>query len=152
MTHYEKKWHELTKISPESYLYIFKFKSDMILIVLRETYVDDLNGLSLYTKLLFQTLNFNYAFSEEIYDQHKELLDAAIGYDITFEEAQRYASLARRENKAFEEFADDIGRMFKKIPEDIKEDIVTICLLLGSINQRPTYKVRSFFARYYQED
>ena len=152
MTHYEKKWHELCNISPESYLPVFKFKSEMIVIVTRDTWVDDLNGLSLYIKLLFQTLNFNYAFSREVYEQYKDLLSVAVGYEISFEESERIASLARRENRELNEFVENVNRMFRKIPEDIKEDIITICLLLGSINQRPTYKVRTFLSRFYEAD
>ena len=152
MTGYEQKWHEVCKLDPSSYLSIFQFKSDMIIFTTRDTYVDDINGLTLYVKLLFQTLNFNYAFNKEVYDKYKDLLSAAIGYEISFEEAERLASNGRRENRELNEFVDDVKRMFRKIPNEIKEDIILLCLILGCVDKRPSYKVRTFLNRFYIDE
>ena len=153
MVGYEKKWHEVAEIKPSEYLRVFEEKSDLIIMTTRDSYVDEMNGLTLYVRLLFHTLDLNGPFTEEVYKEKKDLLSTAIGYEITFEEAEGFSSNARRGNrKEKEQFVTDIKRLLRKVPNEIKEDIVTLCLILGSIDGRPTYKVRTFLNVIYLED
>ena len=151
MTRYEKKWHDLTAVDPANYLDLFNERADMVILTVRDTVVDDISGLTLYVRLLFQILNFKGPFSEELYHKHQKLLSAAVGYDISYEESLKISSQARREYKEFAEFTENVQRLLRKIPEDIKEDIITFCLLLGSEEGRPIYKVRNYLAKFYEE-
>lgn len=147
---YDKKWNDIQKIDPKDYLNTFKDKADLIIIATQDVSVYETSGLTLYLRLLFATLNLNGPLTEQVFNEKKKLLSAAIGYEIIFDEAQKLSLKAKKECANRYEFEENINRLFNKIPNSIKEDIVTLCLILGSIDKRPTYKVRTFLKRFYQ--
>ena len=149
MSQYEKKWHEIQKIDPKDYLELFKEEADLIIIATRDLEVNQVNGITLYVRLMFYVLNLNDQFDQNIYQKNKDLLSTAIGYDVTFDEAERFAKIASKESNRISDFVEEIKSLFNRIPEEIKEDIITFCLILGCKERRPTFKVRTFLSRLY---
>lgn len=150
MVGFEKKWHEVAAIKPSQYEEVFREKADLVIMATKDSYVDDTWGLSMYVRLLFQIINFKGSFDEDVFKKHQNLLNIAVGYEVSYPEAEKLSSQARRENRAIREFSENIIRLFRKIPSEIKEDIITFCLILGSENGRPIYKVREFLRNLYE--
>lgn len=142
MFEFEKLCREVEKLDPLTYSVLVAEKSADIIKGISYLTEDGLTGLTIYSGLILGAVVSDGKLAEEEFLLIKPMLDVALGEEVTLEDAQALLKYFKPESKEYKNFVDAVVDMFGEISDELKSDIVTVCLLICAVDGKVSFKER----------
>ena len=140
MFEFDKLCREVEKMDPLTYSIAIAERSARVIRALSEITESELSGLTIYSGLILGAVVSDGKLAEEEFLLIKPMLDLAAEKDLSFEEAKALVKYLKPENKEYKIFVDSVVDLFGEIDEDLKTDIVSVCLLVCAIDGKISSK------------
>jgi len=144
MFEFEKLCREVEKLDPVTYSVVVAEKSKNVLQGLANITENGLDGLTIYTGLILGAVVSDGKISEEEFLLVKPLLDVTLDGDVSYEDAKLLMKYFKADTKEYALFVDAVTDLFGEIDEDLKTDIVIVCLLICGIDGKISLKERKW--------
>ncbi len=144
MFEFEKLCREVEKIDPVTYALVVEQKSKDVIAKLALVTENGLSGLTIYTGLVVGAIISDGKISEEEFVLVKPMLDVAFERDFTLAEANALMKYFKAETKEYKQFIDAVADLFGEISDDLKADIVTVCLLICAVDGKVSFRERKW--------
>ena len=144
MFEFEKVCREVEKMDTLSYSVILADKSRAVINGLKGLEIGGLDALKIYAGLIFGAVVSDGKLDESEFALIKPMLDLSIGYDFDFEEAKALLKYFKKDTKEYNQYVDAVVDLFGEIDDELKADIVTVCLLVCGIDGKISLKERKW--------
>ena len=134
MFEFEKICREVEKLDVVSYTAILTEKSKNVINGLQEIELDSLDTMKVYAGLVFGAVVSDGKLDETEFLLIKPMLDISMGYDFDYQEAKALLKYFKHDTKEYNQFVDAVVDLFGEISDELKADIVTVCLLVCGID------------------
>lgn len=144
MTNLNQICKEIENLNPLSYSRILAEKSASILPALKQITNDGLDGASIFATFILGSIVADGKLSQKEYDLMQPLLYAFFGNNINYDICKKIVKRYRIES---DEFKSDLNAMIDILgtaSEQLKHDIITVCLLICSVDGKITAKEKQW--------
>ena len=146
-----KEFNELCKEAEQidllTYSAVLAQKSLHILPALREITEDGLSGAAIYASFIFGAIAADGRLSEDEYLLVYPMLRAFFGEEVDYETAKKVFASAGPERRALKKSAKEMAKVFGELDEDLRDDIVTVCLLITAIDGKVSLKEKAWIKK-----
>ena len=140
MFEFEKICREVEKMDPLTYSVVIAEKSKDVIAGLANLTEDGLTGLAIYSGLIFGAVVSDGKVSEEEFLLIEPMLSLSLGYQVSYEDAKAMLKYYKKDTKDYNKFVDAVVDLFGEISDELKSDIVTVCLLICGIDGKISLK------------
>ncbi len=140
MFEFEKICHDVEKMDPITYSALVAEKSKDVIAGLVDITEGGLSGIAIYTGLVFGAIVSDGKISEEEFLLIEPLLSLSLGERVTYDDAKAMMKYYKKDSKEYKKFVDAAVDLFGEISEDLKADIVTVCMLICGIDGKISHK------------
>ena len=135
MSSFDSLCNILEEMDPETYTQLFNEKSVDVLAELSLLTADGVDGLTAYLQFILASVAADGKLAESEFYLLKPLFDGIAGKDVTYEEGiEIFEDMGLDEPDAFKNIVDTMVDIVGLVDEDIKDDIVLLCLLVCAID------------------
>ena len=140
MFEFEKVCREVEKMDVLTYTAELAEVSQHVIEGLENIELDGIEAMAVYAGLIFGAVVSDGKLDEAEFVLIKPMLDVAVGYDFSFEEAKALLKYFKKDSKEYKQYVDAVVDLFGEIDDDLKTDIVTVCLLICGIDGKISAK------------
>lgn len=144
MNDFDKLVKEFEEIDPITYADILVEKSKRILPVLVNFSADGLTGVSIFSSFIFAAVASDGKLSEEEYALLYPALHAFLGDNLDYDSCVKTFKELRKEGKELKRVVDDMVDLLGLFSEDIKADIIVVCMLICAIDGKISFKEKAW--------
>lgn len=151
MNDFDRLCKTFEDLDPASYSVVLAQKSKDVLEGLAAVTGDVQSAVDLYVDIVLMTISADGKLDREEYILVEPGLSAAVGQDITYDDARRIfakANLDARDNKAA---VDEIVDMVGQVSPEIKDDIVLLTLIICSVDGKVSGKEKAWIRQLIKE-
>ncbi len=131
---------EIEDLDPLSYSGILHEKAAYILPRLSEIAGDSLDGISIFATFILGSIVADGKLSKQEYDLMYPLLYAFFGDSVNYDDCKKIVKSFRIESEEFKRDLDGMLYILGKADETLKNDIITVCLLICSLDGKISLK------------
>ena len=135
---------EAEEIDLFTYNAVLAQKSLRILPALRAITEDGLSGAAIYASFILGAVAADGRLSEEEYLLLYPMLRAFFGDDVDYESVKKAFSKAGPERRALKKSVKEMVKVFGELDEDLRDDVVTVCLLITAIDGKVSLKEKAW--------
>ena len=144
MFEFEKLCKEVEKLDPITYTKVIENKSMNVLYKLAEITEDELDGVTIFTGLIIGSIIADGKVAEEEFRLIEPALEIAINRKVTLEEVQDMVKYHKKDSSYYRQFIKAVVDLFGDIDDDLKADMITVCLLVCAIDGKISIKERQW--------
>jgi hypothetical protein len=151
MNDFDRLCKTFEDLDPASYSVVLAQKSKDVLEGLAAVTGDVQSAVDLYVDIVLMAISADGKLDREEYILVEPGLSAAVGQDITYDDARRIfakANLDARDNKAA---VDEIVDMVGQVSPEIKDDIVLLTLIICSVDGKVSGKEKAWIRQLIRE-
>ena len=135
MSDFDMLCKQLEEMDPETFVQIFNQKSVDVISALADLTADGKDGVTAYMQFILASVAADGKLSEEEYVLLKPMFDRAAKKDTTYEEGkQLFQEMGLDDPAAYKDIVDTMVDIIGLVDEDLKDDIVLLCLLVCAID------------------
>ena len=135
MSDFDMLCKQLEEMDPETFVQIFNQKSVNVISALADLTADGKDGVTAYMQSILASVAADGKLSEEEYVLLKPMFDRAAKKDTTYEEGkQLFQEMGLDDPAAYKDIVDTMVDIIGLVDEDLKDDIVLLCLLVCAID------------------
>ncbi len=127
-------------LDPVEYSAIAIKKSADVLQGLKGLELDGLDAITVYNGLILGAILSDGKISDEEFVLVKPMVDLALGYDVTKKDLNKLVKYFKRDTKDYKDFVDAVVDLFGEISDELKDDIVTLCLIVCAVDGKISLK------------
>ena len=147
MKEFNRLCKEFEELDVLSYSAILAKKSLKVIPALSEAAGSGLDGVTVFATFILGAIAADGKLSEEEYLLCYPLLHAFFGDEINYEECKFAARLLRPESRELKKAVKDMVDVFGNLSEELKDDIIIICLLICSIDGKISLKEKNWIKK-----
>lgn len=144
MFEFEKVCREVEKMDTLSYSVILAEKSKEVIAGLKDLELNGIEAMTVYAGLIFGAVVSDGKLDENEFALIKPMLDISLGYDFSYEEARSLLKYYKKDSKEYNQYVDAVVDLFGEISDELKADIVTVCLLVCGIDGKISHKEKKW--------
>lgn len=144
MKEFNQLCREFEKMNAVEYGAVLAEKSAKILPALSEIGGSKLDGVSIYAQFILGAIAADGRLSEEEYLILYPWLYAFFGEELDYGACKAAVRYLRPEGKELKKALDDMADLFGLFDEELKEDIITVCLLICAIDGKVSIKEKNW--------
>lgn len=147
MKEFNKLCKEFEELNILSYSAILAEKSLKVIPALKEATGSRLDGVTAFATFILGAIAADGRLSEEEYLICYPLLRAFFGDEVNYDECKIAARLLRPESRELKKAVKDMVDVFGKLSEELKDDIIIICMLICSIDGKISLKEKNWIKK-----
>ena len=140
MFDFDEVCRQAEKLDPVTYTEIITEKSRSAVAGIAAVTADADLTKTLFTMLLLGAVVSDGKITEEEFSLIGPFLSEAVGEKLTYEDAGKFMAQFKPDAKEYKDLIDALTDLFGEVSEELKADIVTVCLLVcavdGKVSQR----------------
>ena len=144
MFEFEKVCKEIERLDPASYKDILAEKSKKAIDAISELSEGGQSGASRFLGIVLGAVISDGVLSEKEFSTIKPMLDVAFDTDMTFDSARQMISFLIPDPKEYKSFVNHTTDLFGEMSDELKADIVVVCLLVCASDGRISHKERKW--------
>ena len=134
MKEFDRLCKEFEEMDVAAHADILAEKAEKLIPVLSGLTEDGIDGLTLFACFIVGAVVADGELSAEEFELTFPFFGAFFGDGISYEECNDIVRKMRRENKLLKRYADDMVDALGLLSEELKCDIVTVCLIICAID------------------
>lgn len=138
---------EFERLDAASYMALLTEKSAELIPALQDLTDDGEKGLALFASFILGAIAADGKLSEEEYLLCYPLLHAFFGDGVNYDDCKKIAKQFKPESKAFIDFLDEILDLLGLLSDDLKDDIVLVCLMICAIDGKVSAKEKDWIKK-----
>ena len=138
---------EFEEMDGETYTALLLEKSATLVPALSLITANGLSGIAIFSTFIFGAIAADGRLSEEEYVLVYPLLHAFFGDEIDYETCKKAVKSMRAESKDLKETADEMVDVIGELSEDLKDDIILVCLMICSIDGKISHKEKQWIKK-----
>ncbi len=135
---------EVEKMDVLTYSTVLAEKSLKILPVLNEITEDEIEATTIFATFIMGSIVADGKIQEEEYILLYPMLYTFFGDSVDYEDCKEIAKEFKQEGKELKQYIDYIVDIFGLISDELKEDIITVCLLICAIDGNISAKEKNW--------
>ena len=140
MREFDALCKEYENLDALTYTAILVEKSAKIIPALKAITEDGLDGVTLFASFIMGAVVADGNLSFEEYAITFPLFKVFFGTDVQFEDCAYIVKKMRREARQITKYVNDMVTVFGLLSEELKEDIVLVCLMVCAIDGKVSLK------------
>lgn len=144
MNDFNKLCKEVESLNPLEYAGIIAAKTAKILPALRELSGDPEAGIGMLASFMIASVYADGKLDESEYLLMLPMLKLFFGEDYDYETAKDIVRKFRPEGKELKEVVDCVVDLLGEVSEELKADIITVCLLICAVDGKITLKEKNY--------
>ena len=145
MSKFDDICKELEQLDHETFVKMFNDKSVDVMAALVDLTSNGTDGLTAYMQFLLASVAADGVLSEKEYELLKPFFDRMADKDVTYEEAvELFKKMGLDEPDALKDVVDVMVDFIGLVSEDVKADIITLCLLVCAIDGEVSQKEKDW--------
>ncbi len=146
-----KEFNELCKefeqLDAATYTALLAEKSLKLLPALHAVTGDGVDGAALFASFVLGAIAADGKLSEDEYLLCYPLLHAFFGDEVNYDDCKTAAKLLRSESRAFKKSLDEIVDVLGELSEELKDDIVIVCLMICALDGKISLKEKNWIKK-----
>lgn len=142
MFEFEKVCKEVERMDPLTYSVLLAETSARVVAALSHVTEDGIAGITIFKGLVLGAIVSDGKLSEEEFILVKPTLEQVAGEEVTFEDAKALLKYFKPETKDYKVFVDAVVDLFGELSDELKADLVTVCLLVCAADGKISMKER----------
>ena len=138
---------EFEEMDSETYAALLLEKSATLVPALSLISANGLSGIAIFSTFIFGAIAADGRLSEEEYTLVYPLLHAFFGDKIDYESCKKAVKSMRAESKDLKETANEMVDVLGELSEDLKDDIILVCLMICSIDGKISLKEKQWIKK-----
>ena len=135
MSDFDNLCKQLEEMDPETFVQIFNQKSVDVLNALIDLTADGKDGVTAYMQFILASVAADGKLTEEEFVLLKPMFDRSAKKDVTYEEGLAlFKEMGLDKPETYKEVVDTMVDIIGLVDEDLKDDIVLLCLLVCAID------------------
>jgi len=135
MSDFDMLCKKLEEMDPETFAQLFNEMSVRVIKQLSELTADGTDGVTAYLQFILASVAADGVLAEEEFALLKPLFDSMAGKDLTYEEGvEIFQGMGLENLDAHKDAVDTMVDIIGLVDEDLKDDIVMLCLLVCAID------------------
>ena len=135
MSEFDKLCKQLEQMDPNSFVDAFAEISDRVIASLVDLTADGTDGLTAYLHFILASVAADGVLSKEEFSLLKPFFDRIAEKDLTYEQGVAlFEGMGLNKPEAFKDIVDTMVDIIGLVSEDLKDDIVLLCLLVCAID------------------
>lgn len=151
MKEFDKLCKEFEQLNPVEYAAILAAKSARIVPALNAISEDGVGGAELLADFVLCSIVADGKLSEEEFLVMKPMMDVFFGEFFNYEDCKETVKLIKRDGKQFKKYLDETVDMIGQLSEDLKDDIILVCLLICAIDGKVSAKEKAWIKQLIRE-
>lgn len=144
MKDFDKLCKEFEQLDPVDYAATLALKSAKIIPALNAVSGDGLGGVEMLADFVLCSIVADGKLSEEEFILMKPMMDIFFGEDFDYADCKETVKLLRRDAKAFKRYLDGVVDLLGELSEDLKDDIIIVCLLICAVDGKVSLKEKNW--------
>ena len=140
MFDFDEVCRQAEKLDPVTYAAIITEKSQSVVAGIQAVTGDAELTKTLFTMLLLGAVVSDGKITEEEFGLIGPFLSEAVEQELTYEDAKEFMAQFKPDAKEYKDLIDSLTDLFGAVSEELKADIVTVCLLVcaadGKVSKR----------------
>ncbi len=138
---------EFEEMDSETYAALLLEKSATLVPALSLISANGLSGIAIFSTFIFGAIAADGRLSEEEYTLVYPLLHAFFGDKIDYESCKKAVKSMRAESKDLKDTANEMVDVLGELSEDLKDDIILVCLMICSIDGKISLKEKQWIKK-----
>lgn len=147
MKDFNRLCKEFEQLDALSYGVILGEKSLKIIPALSAVTEDGIDGISVFATYVMGAIAADGRLSEEEYVLCYPLLHAFFGEHVNYEDCKKAARLLKPESRELKKAVKEMTDIFGMLSSELKEDLITVCMLICSIDGKISLKEKNWIKR-----
>ncbi len=147
MKEFNRLCNEFEQLDAASYALILAEKSAKIVPALAAITEDGLDGVALFASFIVGAVVADGDLSVEEFAITFPLFQAFFGEDVSYEDCNYVVRKMRRESRVMAKYVDEMVDAFGQLSEELKDDIVLVCLMICAIDGKVTQKEKQWIKK-----
>lgn len=127
-----------------SYVALLGIKSKRILPALIDITQDGETGVEIFASFIIGAIAADGRLSETEYELLSPLLHAFFGEELDYETCKKAFRKMALEQREFKKSVDEMVDVLGLLSDDLKDDIITVCLLICSVDGKVSLRERNW--------
>ena len=139
MSEFDKLCTQLEQMDPASFVDVFTEISDRVIAALVDLTADGTDGLSAYVHFILASVAADGVLSEQEFNLLKPFFDRIAEKDLSYDEGVKlFKEMELDRPEALKEIVDTMVDIIGLVSDELKDDIVLLCLLVCAIDGEVT--------------
>lgn len=144
MREFNQLCKEVELLNPLDYGTILTTKAMTIIPALNDIAEDEFTGTSLVAAFILGSIIADGKIDESEYLLLYPMLQTFFGDSVNYDDIKSLAKVFRKENKDLKKYLDMVVDVLSLLSEELKEDIITVCLLICAIDGKISFKEKQW--------
>lgn len=142
---------EFERLDPLTYGVLLTEKSVKILPELKKITEDGIEGTTLFAAFILGSIVADGKIDENEYLLLSPMLHTFFGESMDYETCRQLAKYYKKEGKEFKKYLDLVVDLLGQISDDLKDDIITVCLLICCVDGKISSKEKKWIRQLIRE-
>ena len=130
-----------------TYAAVLADKAGRIIPALSAITEDGLDGVTLFASFIVGAVVADGNLSVQEYAITFPLFKAFFGKEVDYEACNLIVKMMRRETKLMKQYVNDMVKIFGLVSDELKEDIVLVCLMICAIDGKVSLKEKKWIKK-----
>lgn len=144
MREFDSLCKQVEQLEPAVYVQILGEKAERLIPALSAITEDGLDGLTLFASLIVGSVVADGKLSAEEYALCYPVFRAFFGQHVNYDDCNRLVKSMRDDNREVKRFVNDMADVLGMIDEELKEDVIIVCLLLCAVDGKISLKEKAW--------
>ncbi len=144
MSEFNKLCKTIDNLDPDTYSEMLAAKSAKVIPALAAISEDGLSGVSIFANFILGAVVADGKLSEEEYLLAMPLFKAFFGDNVNYDDCKMIVKRMMGETKELKNALDEMVDVIGQLSEDLKDDIIIICMLICSIDGKISAKEKAW--------
>lgn len=143
----EKLCADIEKLDPFAFAGMIGEKGESVINGMAEVVGSHEDAVTLFTVLVFGAVNSDGKLDEKEFGLIKPLLEDAVEKEVDYESAVEFMSALKTQKNEYNKMIISLSAMFGAVSENLKTDIVTLCLLICASDGKISKREKNWIAK-----
>lgn len=144
----EKVCADVEKLDPITFAKLIGEKSESVMNRMTEVVGSHDDAVTLFSVLVFGAANSDGKLDEKEFGLIKPLIEEAVEEEVTYEEAIAFMEGVRTQKAQFNKMISALSEMFGAVDDELKTDIVMLCLLICASDGKISKREKNWLAKF----
>ena len=144
MKEFDQICKEVENMDVLTYGTVLADKALTIIPALNEITEDKIDAVSIFATFVIGSIVADGKLDENEYILLYPMLHAFFGDDVNYEDCKKIARTFRKEGKELKKYVDYMVDVIGLVSDELKEDIITVCLLICAIDGHISLKEKNW--------
>lgn len=143
----EKLCADIEKLDPITYAKLIGEKGESVMKGITDVVGSHDDAVTLFSMLVFGAVNSDGKLDEKEFGLIKPLIEEAVEEEVDFEGATLFMEGIKSQKAEFNKMLISLSAMFGAISEELKTEIVTLCLLICASDGKISKREKNWIAK-----